>query len=125
MDNTRVRVIIMSACIVYRKMGWMTVSCATPYFCSCLFVVDAVLTVAKGKLMADKLLASGGMTKDKSVSDNPPSLPSLLNSHVRPCTSNRDADLLSLQNQYRTHYCLFCQSAVVKMPVLVIMGFAS
>ena len=28
---------------------------------------DAVLTVAKGKLMADKLLASGGMTKDKSV----------------------------------------------------------
>lgn len=28
---------------------------------------DAVLTVAKGKLMADKLLASGGMTRDKSV----------------------------------------------------------
>ena len=32
----------------------------------CLFA-DAVLTVSKGKLMADKLLASGGMTKDKSV----------------------------------------------------------
>lgn len=32
-----------------------------------LFFTDAVLTVAKGKLMADKLLASGGMTKDKSV----------------------------------------------------------
>ena len=30
-------------------------------------LADAVLTVAKGKLMADKLLASGGMTKDKSV----------------------------------------------------------
>lgn len=30
-------------------------------------MIDAVLTVAKGKLMADKLLASGGMTKDKSV----------------------------------------------------------
>lgn len=28
-----------------------------------------MLTVAKGKLMADKLLASGGMTKDKSVRD--------------------------------------------------------
>lgn len=32
-----------------------------------LAFADAVLTVAKGKLMADKLLASGGMTKDKSV----------------------------------------------------------
>lgn len=32
-------------------------------------IADAVLTVAKGKLMADKLLASGGMTKDKSVRD--------------------------------------------------------
>lgn len=30
-------------------------------------MADAVLTVAKGKLMADKLLASGGMTRDKSV----------------------------------------------------------
>lgn len=35
---------------------------------SLLAILDAVLTVAKGKLMADKLLASGGMTKDKSVS---------------------------------------------------------
>ena len=32
-------------------------------------IADSVLTVAKGKLMADKLLASGGMTKDKSVRD--------------------------------------------------------